>query len=91
MFEDDSKFQEALKTYFGIRECSVKLLRIEQAPKRKLLSTDVRNSVRSHVIWLPTVKGTVENSAAAISALVGYQKSEVGIPATQASSAIKGK
>lgn len=42
-------------------------------------------------MWLPTIKDTIENSAAAVSALLHYQQSEVGTPATQASSPIKSK
>lgn len=91
MFEDNLKFREALLKQLGIRDCFVKLVKLEEAPTLKLLSTVNRKSVRHHVTWLPTVKEMIGNSAPAISALADFKQSEVSLPATQAPSAIKGK
>lgn len=72
----DARFREALFKWLNIREVSVKLHRIDdapQTPKKLLLSTIKTVSARSHVPWLPDVASTSSNSASAYSALENHQ------------------
>lgn len=70
---NDAVFLDALLKYHGIRDCAVKLHRmndptnhslVEKKQKKKLLrSTEKNPSVRLHVPWLPTVQSMKTTSS----------------------------
>lgn len=77
---DDILFRSALLRKYAIKDCFVRLDRLEgngiiEAPPQKLLRLESKHeSVRSNVSWMPAPSSISQNAADALAALAMYQQ-----------------
>lgn len=95
-FTDNSAFRKALFRMHGIRDCTVKLHRLDnesfvvvsKPAKKKLLSTPKAKSVRFQVPWLPTIADVTLSSRIKETPKSAGKRSELSCDVTGCNDAI---